>query len=450
MAAVLTGKAAMPAAGTSRAPKTFEGSEEHIEEFLEQFENCAEDPQLPDRDKVTYIFRYLGRSQKDIFRTLDGYEEHDWELFKTAIKDAFEGAFKEKKYTRHSLIQYTRNNANSPVGTDAELRAYQRGFQAIVHYLLKHKIITEDDRDTYFWFGFHEDTRRILEQRLATTHPAHPRSKPFNWRDVFFAGKYVFDIDAFDKNPPEGFTTAQTVSQSRSQGSTLESHVVTHTVSLPSTPLTTPGSDDLDSILRRMKAMDVKDQEYANVYTRLQEILPKPAVASTTTTTPKPSTPCFFCKDMVNIHRTRECPVAQEYLRLGKVALSSDGFWQWPNGDRLRPNAQGFKFVIDQAAARLGGQAAKSSSATVGQALLVTVDPITTPTAIASSFIEDIGVPANAFPAQASRKPPGPLSGAEVTSGADKKQPQYQYQTKMDDPKRFRQRWTIQSGSDSI
>ncbi|KIJ40670.1 hypothetical protein M422DRAFT_102823, partial [Sphaerobolus stellatus SS14] len=114
-----------------------------------------------------------------------------WTQFKAAIEESFEGAFKEKKYTRQSLIQYTRNNATTPIRTDIDLRAYQRGFNAITKYLIKEKIITEDEQDRYFWFGFHEDNRRRLEQKLETTHPDHPPSKAYKWIDVFKAGKYI-------------------------------------------------------------------------------------------------------------------------------------------------------------------------------------------------------------------------------------------------------------------
>ncbi|KIJ38652.1 hypothetical protein M422DRAFT_176424, partial [Sphaerobolus stellatus SS14] len=180
MATTLTGRAAMPAPGSNRAPKTFDGNEDNIAEFLEQFENCADDAQLADEDRVTFIIRFLSHQQKDIFKSIDGFDELNWSIFKAAIQEAFEGAFKEKKYTRQSLIQYTHNNATLPIQTDADLRAFQRGFNAITKYLLMKKLITEEEQDRYFWFGFHEDTRRRLEQRLETTHPNQPPSKAYN------------------------------------------------------------------------------------------------------------------------------------------------------------------------------------------------------------------------------------------------------------------------------
>ncbi|KIJ32638.1 hypothetical protein M422DRAFT_265520 [Sphaerobolus stellatus SS14] len=254
MTTLLTGKAAMPAPGSSRAPKTFDGSEENIAEFLEIFENCAYGVQLPDAEKVCFIFRYLSRSQKDVFKTFNGYDDLDWKEFKVAIEEAFEGAFKEKKYTPQSLIQFTRNNTTLPIKTDAELRAYQRGFQTITHYILKEQIITEDDCDHYYWFGFHEDTCQILEQHLTTTIPDHPRNNAYKAADVFKAGNYVFDIDKFNKNPPEGFAPPET--ESKPQGGPL--NVITRTVTLPATPSTPPSSSNVDDLFLRMKSLTIR------------------------------------------------------------------------------------------------------------------------------------------------------------------------------------------------
>ena len=105
MATVITGKAAMPALGSNRMPKTFDGKEEDIAEFLEQFENCADDEQLPETEKVPFLFRYLSRRQRDIFITFNRCLPAAWDTFKKSIEEAFKGAFKEKKY--HLPIPYS-------------------------------------------------------------------------------------------------------------------------------------------------------------------------------------------------------------------------------------------------------------------------------------------------------------------------------------------------------
>lgn len=69
----------MPMPGAASAPKTFEGKEADIEDFLEDFVHCADLAHLSSEDRVSYFFRYLGRRQKDFFRGLDGYSTKDWD-----------------------------------------------------------------------------------------------------------------------------------------------------------------------------------------------------------------------------------------------------------------------------------------------------------------------------------------------------------------------------------
>jgi len=104
---VITGKGAIPTPGASQALKTFEGNKEDIAEISEDFENCTDNTQLPESERVKFLFRYLSRQQRDVFKTFYGYSMTTWTMFKATIAAAFEGAFKEKKHICQSLIQFT-------------------------------------------------------------------------------------------------------------------------------------------------------------------------------------------------------------------------------------------------------------------------------------------------------------------------------------------------------
>ncbi|KIJ29515.1 hypothetical protein M422DRAFT_269053 [Sphaerobolus stellatus SS14] len=357
MTTLAIGRAAMPAPGSNRAPKTFDGSEDDIADFLELFENCADDTQLPDKERE--------------------------------------------------------------------------------------QIITEDERDRYYWFGFHQDTRKILERQLTTTIPDHLRSKVYRSADVFRAGKYLFDVDAFDRNPPEGLAPPE--SESKPQGGSVE--VRTRMVTLPAAPMSAPTSHNMEDLLLRIKSLSVKEPEYAAMYAKIQatspitaDLLKQPYGMVNSAVMPAIS-PCMFCKDSVNLHRTRQCSLAQEYLRLKKISLSTEGYWRWPNGDRIASHPQGMKFVIDQAEARTTATAGAATQAQV-QSFVLTVDPIKNPI-MASSFIEEIpDDSANTFVAQTTRKVPPAAPGATsvpslsaLAQPSEKKAPQYQYQSKIEDPK---------------
>ena len=73
-----------------------------------------------------------------------------WATFKATI----EGVFKEKRYTCQSLIQSTWSCCTSKILTDAKLQTYHCKFQAIVHYLMLDRSISEEGCNCYFWFGY--------------------------------------------------------------------------------------------------------------------------------------------------------------------------------------------------------------------------------------------------------------------------------------------------------
>ena len=256
--------------------------------------------------------------------------------------------------------------------------------------------------------------------------------------DVFKAGKYVFDVNAFYNSPPEGLDSPSQ-SQSKSQAGVPGSQVVTRTVALPASSVSPQTSEDFDSLVQRLRNLQVNDPEYANTYARLISFIPRPAINNAFQTNPR--TPCLFCKDPTNIHLTRNCPIAQEYLKENKVSFV-DGFWRWPSGARIRSDPQGFKHVVDSV---------KSPSST---ALFFEVLPATTtPTVTAAGFIEEVQEdPAvqdaykayqlalaaskdNKSSTARTTPTPAPVSGttSTISTPGEKKVPQFQYKSKVED-----------------
>ncbi|KIJ27800.1 hypothetical protein M422DRAFT_270986, partial [Sphaerobolus stellatus SS14] len=96
------------------------------------------------------------------------------------------------------------------------------------------------------------------------------KNKAYRSADVFRAGKYLFDVDAFDRNPPEGFAPPD--SESKPQGGSVE--VKTRTVTLPATPMSAPVSHNMEDLLLRIKSLNVKEPEYAVTYAKIQAASP--------------------------------------------------------------------------------------------------------------------------------------------------------------------------------
>ena len=123
----------------------FNGNEDDIAEFLEVYEHCADDPQLPKKDWVRFMFRYIDRSQHLTFEAYDRYTMEDWDVFSDAIKEAFGGVFQTKKCMRAALGSFIQASATNVITTDTELRVYHRDFQGKAAYLISDKQLSEKD-----------------------------------------------------------------------------------------------------------------------------------------------------------------------------------------------------------------------------------------------------------------------------------------------------------------
>ena len=152
---------------------------------------------------MPFFFCYLTRVQRDIFEVFDGVTSSNWGLFKEAVHESFAGAFKVKKHILASLDTFIKQSASQPILSDSAMHAYHRQFQGIVNYLIKEKELADSDKDHHYWFGLHPHTRLVIEHRLAITLPEHPCSKPYSVAEVYTAGCYVFDVNAFDLNLPD-------------------------------------------------------------------------------------------------------------------------------------------------------------------------------------------------------------------------------------------------------
>jgi hypothetical protein len=147
MATTNTRRAAMPAPGTSKAPKTFDGKDTELEDFLDHFESLAEAAKLTSSDHIAQIGRYVTRKQRNLFEVLDGYDPADWDVFNKALADLYPNAFKARHYTRQSLETFTAKAARTEIADEDELNDYYRAFLPIAQWLVTQNKISTEDRD---------------------------------------------------------------------------------------------------------------------------------------------------------------------------------------------------------------------------------------------------------------------------------------------------------------
>ena len=440
----------MPAPRSKKAPKMFEGDEEDIAEFLEVYECCADDAQLPKNEWVKFMFRYLDRSLRLTFEAFDGYANGDWDVFSASIKEAFGGAFQTKKCTRATLDAFIHASATKLVTTDTELRVYHRSFQGIAAYLINDKQLSEKDAARYYWFGLHPDTQEHLERRLGIVKPNHPREDPFAITDVYQAGCYIFNSNAFNRIPLLS-TPSPVGSLLKSQGAEDTSRVMKKVVQLPKEQ---PG--DVDELLRQLRGFKVEEASYMATYFQILAKDPsymnmlQPPTSYAPALPPRQSIPlshpgpppmmaraCIFCHASNCSGRApRDCPIGQEYIRAGKVIFDM-GFYRWPTGVRIQGHPQGLKASVDQVLQ----SHAPAPVIQEGTATYYRVDPVGVAVDVGVED-EDIGKNTEvdvtgergAYPAMVSAAVEAAKSQQHVVPEPNKKAAQFQYTSKCDDP----------------
>ncbi|KAH9036250.1 hypothetical protein EDB84DRAFT_1577837 [Lactarius hengduanensis] len=167
------GPAAMPSPRSKFAPY-YSGCTDSFEDFLEEYEGLAHDCALTDPQRVDVLIRYVAPSLRDFWRSLNGYRSHDWPLFQQSLVTIFGNPI--------------------PQAPDHETEAAQQ-FICFGIPLVHAGHMSEEERDTAFWYGFHPEDRKVIQPRLLGKNPFQPPDIPFHFEDVFVCARAAFAYD---------------------------------------------------------------------------------------------------------------------------------------------------------------------------------------------------------------------------------------------------------------
>jgi len=95
-----TSPTVMPSPRSCEAPY-FSGQDNHLEDFLQEYELITDSCGLTNEQKVERIVLYIHRSERDLWRTLEGYDSRDWAEFRRSVEDMYLGGASR----RHSKQQ---------------------------------------------------------------------------------------------------------------------------------------------------------------------------------------------------------------------------------------------------------------------------------------------------------------------------------------------------------
>ncbi|KIJ65376.1 hypothetical protein HYDPIDRAFT_167090 [Hydnomerulius pinastri MD-312] len=409
---IMKGINAMPAPTSNKVP-SFDGGTSELLEFFDYFEDLASACSLTDADKCKVIVRYVDKTTKRFWITLTGYENHDYKTFKDSILAQYPGAKKGIKYNRRDLELVVESPSNEDISTETEIHHYYRKFRPVAVWLVANKKISTHERDQYFWQGLPVSVRRSIDRRLELKNADYSRDEPTDYENVLEAGRFVLSDDAFDddfddpiaarlKSMRDGRGTGTSTSTPKSKGPRVvldsddehehesrkkDAPRDDHTKSVPldQTALTKSQYDEVEELARKMHSLDIADASYSAFYTRLVCLAPAAAQAwlppssrqlgnsqasatsnsvgtSRTRLAMLAALLCYLCGGS---HLLRDCPVAEEYIRAGRI-IRDNGYLTFPDRIRIRrhPAAGNLKATIDE---RYGGPLTAAATATTTQ-----------------------------------------------------------------------------------
>ncbi|KAI9449530.1 hypothetical protein BJY52DRAFT_247104 [Lactarius psammicola] len=190
------GPAAMPPPCSEYAPY-YSGCDDMFEDFLDEFEGKAYDCELTDPQRVDAIIRYVDLSIHELCRSLTGFRPRDWTLFRQSLLDTFGSTTPRPQVMRQKMYNYVEDSSRTRMDCVDNVLQYYRDFLRYSAPLVHTGHLTEEDRDTAFWCGFHPEDREVLRPRLIGKNPLQPHGIPFHFEDVLSCARGAFAYDGY-------------------------------------------------------------------------------------------------------------------------------------------------------------------------------------------------------------------------------------------------------------
>src|SRR6266850_6962092 len=190
-----SGPATMPSARSKTAPFFSGNIDNPIEDFLQEYEELADSYRLNSRQKVETVIQYVAQSQRDIWKSLEGYINHDWVDLCCDLCDEYIDPTLQGRYSKQKLQDYTNKRARHQIEDEEDVLKYYRIFNRLSKPLLDSDRITTGERNTAFWRRFHPDDRKALHERLIAKKPDMPRGHAFDYKDILSIARAIFSGD---------------------------------------------------------------------------------------------------------------------------------------------------------------------------------------------------------------------------------------------------------------
>ena len=187
----------MPGPRSNDAPYFSNDTINHFADFMHKYEALARANGLTDDEKVEAIFRYIPTNLRKFWKSIDGYDPTDWGVFHTALQAMYPDTSAATRLAKKALQELIHKTSCSRMSEEDDVLDYYRLFLELSNPLTEAHQLSDEDRDTKFFKGFHRDDREILSGRLFTMKPNHSQDKPYELNDIFKAARGYFSNTQF-------------------------------------------------------------------------------------------------------------------------------------------------------------------------------------------------------------------------------------------------------------
>ena len=314
----------MPMANSREAPR-FSSDASGFDSFFEDVEELASRSGLDHASTIKWACRYAG-SESDSWKHLQSFKDNDWAEFQKEVRQGSPQLDVDRRYTHHDLRQISecargyRNMSRTDLGT------YYRKFLACSSYLIGRNRLSEREQSSIYLEGFPQPVGSAILERLRIVAPSVIPAEGYDFKVIHDAALFVLAAGFADSTTP-------------SANGTPAPHLPAPTSSVPSDPRL-EGLIQVVSDLTRAVTSNISSQrapanppltQFSQQVSAPGGAFQNPAQWGSGQRNPANfSNDCVFCSSLQ--HLIRDCPIAAEYLKKGKVIRNNYGRLVLPDG----------------------------------------------------------------------------------------------------------------------
>ena len=174
----------MPAARSHHAPYFSGEGGESLDDFLREYEELADGHGLTERQKVDWVIRYVARSQRDLWKSMEGFVVSDWSDLCDELRGTYLEAPLEHRYSKRKLSDFVNRTSKVRISEEKDVLDYYWQFCLLSKILINTCHSDAEGHNKYFWLRFHQEGHEALKERLFAKFPDQPPGTYFNYKEV--------------------------------------------------------------------------------------------------------------------------------------------------------------------------------------------------------------------------------------------------------------------------